>query len=67
MRHMNDELTYPVILKIVFKKNKFEKHEKCANEKVRVFFLEEVLENSYISAIQTSRNNCWLVGASAGI
>lgn len=32
LQRMNDELTYPVILKIAFKKNKFEKHEKHTHE-----------------------------------
>lgn len=31
------------------------------------YFSEEVLENLEIAAIQKSRNNCGLVGASAGI
>lgn len=32
LQRMNDELTYPVILKIAFKKKKFEKHKKHTNQ-----------------------------------
>lgn len=46
LQRTNDELTYPVILKIVFKRNKFEKHEKCAKEKSRFFFLRSARELS---------------------
>lgn len=54
---MNDELKYPVILRIVFKRTNLKSMKNLQMRKLICFFLEEVLENSQISAVQNSRNN----------
>lgn len=64
LQRMNDELTYSVILNVLFKKSKLKtmKNVQMRKRVYVVFFSEEILDNSQVSAIQNNRNRCWLFG-----